>query len=60
MHGSSMLMITAVTLTKFLQWLYYSARLAEIAEVLAINLDGEPGFAHEQRLPIAQDVITVC
>lgn len=49
-----------MTLTEFLQWLCYLARplrLAEIVEVLAINLDGEPGFAHEQRLPDAQDNI---
>ena len=46
-----------------LQWLCFSARplrLAEMVEVLAINLNEEPGFAPEQRLPDPRDIITIC
>lgn len=48
---------------RVLQWLCYSARLldmAEVVEVLAIDLDGETGFDHKQRLPDARDIITIC
>jgi len=48
---------------KVLQWLAFSARpvtLAEVAEVLAINLDDRPHFDPDQRLPDPRDILTIC
>ena len=48
---------------KILQWLTYSARpleLEEVAEVIAIDVEGEPRFDLDRRFPEPQDILTIC
>ena len=48
---------------KILQWLAYAARplrIDELVEVIAIDVDGNPRFDPERRLPDPQDILTIC
>ena len=48
---------------KMLQWLTYSARplkLSEIAEVIAIDVEGNPRFDPDNRFPEPRDILTIC
>ncbi len=48
---------------KILQWLAYAARpleLKEIAEVVAIDVEGTPRFDPDNRFPEPQDILTTC
>lgn len=48
---------------KILQWLAYSARplrIEEVAEVIAVEINGNPRFDPENRLPEPRDILTIC
>jgi ankyrin repeat protein len=48
---------------KILQWLVYSARplrIEEIAEVIAVDIEDNPRFDTERRLPEPRDILTIC
>lgn len=48
---------------KVLQWLSYSTRpleLAEVAEVVAIDIEGSPRFDAANRFPEPRDILTIC
>ena len=48
---------------RILQWLTYSARplrVEELAEIVAVNIDGSPWFDCEARFPDQQDVLAIC
>jgi ankyrin repeat protein len=48
---------------KILQWLAYSAqplRIEEVVEVIAVDVEGDPRFNPERRLPEQQDILTIC
>ncbi|SLM37986.1 P-loop containing nucleoside triphosphate hydrolase [Lasallia pustulata] len=48
---------------KLLQWLTYSARplrLEELAEIVAVNIDGSPWFDCDDRFARPQDVLAIC
>ncbi|MCJ1380068.1 hypothetical protein MMC17_003171 [Xylographa soralifera] len=48
---------------KILQWLAYSARplsIEEVAEVLAVNIEGHPRIDPNNRLRESRDVLTIC
>jgi hypothetical protein len=48
---------------KILQWLAYSARplrIEEVAEVIAVDIEGDPRFDPENRLREPRDILTIC
>ena len=48
---------------QLLQWLAYAARpleLKEVAEVVAIDVEGTPRFDSDNRFPELQDILTIC
>ena len=48
---------------KVLQWLTYSARplrIEEVAEVTALDIEGDPRFDPEHRLREPRDLLTIC
>ncbi|KAI9765534.1 MAG: hypothetical protein M1840_007360 [Geoglossum simile] len=48
---------------EILQWLVYSTRplqLKEIAEVIAVNIEGNPRFDPERRFPDPRDILIIC
>ena len=48
---------------KILQWLTYSARplrIEELAEIIAINITGEPWFDPDARFPDQREILKVC
>jgi hypothetical protein len=48
---------------QILQWLAYSARplrIEELVEVIAVDIEGNPRFDPERRLPEPRDILTIC
>ena len=48
---------------RILQWLAYSMRpmrICELAEVIAVQLDGDPWFDHDARFPDPRDILRIC
>ncbi|KAA6412672.1 MAG: hypothetical protein FRX48_03664 [Lasallia pustulata] len=48
---------------KILQWLTYSSRplrIEELAEIVAVNINGSPWFDHTARFPAKEDVLAIC
>ncbi|SLM38552.1 P-loop containing nucleoside triphosphate hydrolase, partial [Lasallia pustulata] len=48
---------------KILQWLTYSSRplrIEELAEIVAVNINGSPWFDHTARFPDQEDVLAIC
>ncbi|SLM40588.1 P-loop containing nucleoside triphosphate hydrolase, partial [Lasallia pustulata] len=48
---------------KILQWLTYSSRplrIEELAEIVAVNINGSPWFDHTARFPDQEDILAIC
>jgi hypothetical protein len=48
---------------RILQWLTYSERplqINELAETVAVNVDGNPWFQEEERFPETQEILKIC
>lgn len=50
----------AIRILQFLSFSMRPLKLGEVAEIIAINLHGDPWFDHDARLPEPRDILTIC